>query len=323
MLSTLNWRSALLRCLPEAWRLRLYTDTRSVQVAQALLQGLQVPTDPLAVNGLARALQSTPSAVDAELARLRASPAQALTDLVDASQRLQPAPGCTVISLGTHCFTSALLRRWGLRAWSGPFDWLFSSAAMVAHCIEDDFRLLLDPSQYEPVPIAERAAGPTANRVQHRYYRDVLGVEHVFNHHDVHLPEDHAHFVRAVERFRAALASDGPKLFVMHRWHVSTSLDQLEPLRQVLAGRSRNYRLVVVSVRESLRPAWPQATVEAVHSDLVAYTFDPVSRWAPLEFPDTIDEQFLVHLLRHEAQNLLGGPGQPGEPHAPAPVTPT
>ncbi len=300
----LNWRGLLARCLPTAWRSRIFTDQRFESTAQALATGIELVSESSALPQLEAALRGAPNDLAVVLQALRALPEQAEADLTRSSRLLLPPPEWTVISLGTHCFTSAMLRRWGLRDWSGPFDWLFSSAAMVAHCIEDDFQLLLDPAQFEPVPLRERAAGPTANRVQHRYYQEVFGVDHVFNHHDVHLPDDYGHFVRAVDRFRQALTSERPKLFVMHRWHHGTALEQLEPLREVLAERCRNYRLMVISVRESIRPAWPQTAIAAEHPDMVAYTFDPVSRWQPLSFPALIDEQFLMHLIRHQSQAL-------------------
>ena len=63
-------------------------------------------------------------------------------------------------ALGTHCFSSSFLRRLGVREWSGPFDWTFSSLPMVAHCVADDFKTFLDRSHYEPVPVDQRPNGP-------------------------------------------------------------------------------------------------------------------------------------------------------------------
>ena len=47
-------------------------------------------------------------------------------------------PVDSIMSIGSHCLTSATLKRSGLKRFSGPFDWIFSNLAMVADCIEDE-----------------------------------------------------------------------------------------------------------------------------------------------------------------------------------------
>lgn len=107
----------------------------------------------------------------------------------------------SVISIGDRCVTSGVLEALELKTKAFPFDWLFSSLAMVAHCLRDDFAEFLNPGQYEPVPLEQRSK-PTVHRTHHRLYRDTFGVEHVFNHHD--MPRSLPHFERAVGRFRVA-----------------------------------------------------------------------------------------------------------------------
>ena len=45
-----------------------------------------------------------------------------------------------------------------LRKYAGPFDWLYSSADMIRHCLEDGFRAFLDRDQLI------RSAGPGSGR---------------------------------------------------------------------------------------------------------------------------------------------------------------
>ena len=63
-----------------------------------------------------------------------------------------PQPFEHVISLGSSCAISLFLRQQRLRVHAGPFDWIFSSARMVAACLDDDFACFLDPAQYAPMP---------------------------------------------------------------------------------------------------------------------------------------------------------------------------
>ena len=278
---------------PQRWR---------ESVAQAMLEGLDIP-DPDGTLGrqIQQQLESDPALLRQTLLQARLQPDVArshvprmLTELLGS----KPLPN--IVSLGTHCFTSGLLRRWGLRSTAGPFDWTFSSVGMVAHCIDDDFVTFLDRSQYQPVPVEQRKAGPTANRVNHAYYLDKFHIEFVFNHHDVHLPEDYAHFERTVQRFRAGLRASDFRVYVLTRWHTDNFLDELAVLRAALARHASNYRLIAYSVRENQHPAAPRLTPVLNEPDTVAYVFDPISRWEPLQFPDLLDEHCLVHsVLAH------------------------
>ena len=67
-----------------------------------------------------------------------------------------PQPFEHVISLGSSCAISLFLRQQRLRVHAGPFDWIFSSARMVAACLDDDFAYFLDPAQYAPLPQQQR-----------------------------------------------------------------------------------------------------------------------------------------------------------------------
>ena len=134
----------------------------------------------------------------------------------------------TLISVGPQCATAAILQKLGLRQAAFPFDWVFSSLAMVCHCLEDDFRTFLDPAEHEPVPLHLRKK-PKINRAHHRFYR-TMGVELVFNHHE--MPASLPHFQRAVERFRTAA---NPVFLYVYRKH-PPSPEVLELARSRLRG---------------------------------------------------------------------------------------
>lgn len=119
--------------------------------------------------------------------------------------RLMPRPAVQHVSVGSFCLGAAVLRRAGLRRWSGPFDWIFSTPGMAAVCIEDDFATFLDPAELVSVPARE--LGPHATRqCRHPAYEARFGVPILFNHHDpLGSARDRHYMERAVTRLRRAL----------------------------------------------------------------------------------------------------------------------
>lgn len=280
----------------------------SHDVADAVLKALGLdPTGAAGVTFRAR-IAAAPGALDDALHSLLGTEAMALAPPLMMRGMVASTPMPMVLSLGTHCYTSSLMRRWGLRQAAGPFDWLFSTVPMIAHVLDDDFRTFLDRSQYTPVPPDQRAAGPTANRVHHEYYRSRFGVEYVFNHHDAHLDADHAHFVRAVERFRQNLAATTPKLFLVTRWHALGFEQEMPALCEALAARTSNFRLLAFAVGGILRPA-PYADVRRMDDGqdtrLAIYQVDPLSHWKPLEFENFADELPIAALVGQHLRSLV------------------
>lgn len=206
-------------------------------------------------------------------------------------------PPASYVALGTHCFSSSFLRRLGVREWSGPFDWTFSSLPMVAHCIADDFKTFLDRSQYEPVPVDQRPNGPTVNRVQHRFYLASFGVQFVFNHHDVHLDEGYDYIVRCVDRFRAALKSSHRKVFLATCWMSHETLAELRQIGEVLQARTENFRVIGFAVEPASTSPLPAVEHLADEKNLVAWSYKAASPWGAVAFDDQIDEICLARMF--------------------------
>jgi len=106
------------------------------------------------------------------------------------------------ISVGENCSTAWYLKQLGARTSSTPFDWVFSSPAMIADCVTTDFVHFLDPQQQFPIK-GGAAAG-------HTRYHDAL-----FNHKSPLDSEAASALTRSVNRFRAHLSTPGPTAFVM------------------------------------------------------------------------------------------------------------
>ncbi len=142
-----------------------------------------------------------------------------------------------IVSLGTLCHTAQYLKTNGLKAESYPFDWVFASIDCVLHCLQDDFVTYLDKSLY----IDANYEG--SNKCGHKTFAGSF-----FNHRDARLEQNYAYYKRCVERFRSLLKSKQRKLFIIGfygNWNDHQNFKILQ-LRQLLAGLTNSFRLVVV-----------------------------------------------------------------------------
>ena len=77
-----------------------------------------------------------------------------------------------IISLGVFCYPAWVIKQLGLKRRSYPFDWIFSTPAMVLDILRDDFARFLDASNYRLNPPEGREEGVS----EHLHYRDTHGV---------------------------------------------------------------------------------------------------------------------------------------------------
>lgn len=108
-----------------------------------------------------------------------------------------------VVSIGENCSSAWYLKELKLKDSSYPFDWIFSSPAIVNHCIESNFLDYLDKSHiFESID--KKYAG-------HRLYHTAM-----FNHRSpLKSDEDYEYYVRCCERFRVLMKSQKDCLFVL------------------------------------------------------------------------------------------------------------
>jgi len=133
-----------------------------------------------------------------------------------------------VASLGSICLAAKQLEAQGLRQFKLPFDWIFSSAYMVRHALRDNFKSFLDKKLYSKATDKETEGEDEKTRsfkgTTHRLYLQMTSSSRrnvVFPHHRMWAgspsrQEDHASFVRSVERFNKVLHQrEHRTLFVM------------------------------------------------------------------------------------------------------------
>lgn len=206
-----------------------------------------------------------------------------------------------VVSLGNFCHAAMALKRAAYRAWSGPFDWVFSNVSMASHCISDDFAVFLDPQYWRSVPVAERHT-PEANLCEHLFYREKFGVPFVFNHHDPSASREHAaYFHRCVNRFRQVLRSSAWKMFLIVS-PAAVSLEHMRPLCSALECATSNFVVVALHFNvvepKSNPPLMPEVIrTQRLRHDVLRVEMDVASPSNGVAFGNSMDNRILDKFL--------------------------
>jgi putative papain-like cysteine peptidase DUF1796 len=111
-----------------------------------------------------------------------------------------------IVSLGTNCYTAAVLERLGLKKEPFPFDWLSTTLPMVQSCIESDFAQLLDRQYYQPVVWQGKT------QYKHTFYDTHWNAN--FTHYDPGVGMGRVYLERCIDRWRDLMVSFEPKLFL-------------------------------------------------------------------------------------------------------------
>jgi hypothetical protein len=201
----------------------------------------------------------------------------------------------TVISLGSHCYTSWLLKQAGIKSYSTPFDWLFSNPGMISHCLRDDFKTFLDRSYYRSTPFDERVA-PHANQCDHLYYLERFGIKFVFNHRDPTTEQDYAYFQRAVARFRECAKGSEPVTLLCTLRDSEDIENQFFDLQSATMEYFSSGRLVVAGIRES-DVAVPSYSIDSSGRFSRLIRFVSTSPWLDLRFQNEFDDMALISII--------------------------
>ena len=164
------------------------------------------------------------------------------------NRRHQQRPFDRAASLGTSCYSAWLLQKLGLRRVAFPFDWIFSTPDMVSHILEDRFLSFLDPAHIRPSLRTERDVAGTSRVCRHSLYHESFGVDWVFNHHDLSIPEIAAAYRRRVDRFVLALADDRKTLLLMINAGAGTTQGSFERLCAAVDAYGRDNTILQIDV---------------------------------------------------------------------------
>ena len=202
----------------------------------------------------------------------------------------------SVLSIGPQCLTSTLLQRAGLKTFSGPFDWIFSSLDMVCDCIETDFADFLNIDFLKPIP-PDRRPDPSVGFANHLLYGQRYGLSSIFNHYDPRDAERYAYLRRCVKRMRAALASREPQLLLAIGRRDAFATEPIERWFRLLDERTVHVTARLIAVEP---PACEQF-FDGHPGERGRHQLDrfvPYSTIDGIMFADDRDNEFLVAQLR-------------------------
>jgi len=200
-----------------------------------------------------------------------------------------------IISIGSHCYTSWILKQAGLKSASGPFDWLFSSVGMVRHCLDDNFQAFLDPRWFRPVPETERKV-LSANKCDHLFYKNNFGIDYVFNHRDPTHAADHNYFLRCVERIRLLRNNDKVPVFLLTFRPFENWKDEVHLLSKSIEAYFQNSYFLAACIIEN-KSLMPVSKEVLKASRVSVYEFHSMSDWQDLQFDNALDDFMLFNSI--------------------------
>jgi len=201
-------------------------------------------------------------------------------------------------SLGNNCSASTILKKAELKTESYPFDWIFSSEQMVKHCIEDDFKIFLDKSQYNTNLVDSHICEHEFYSTMVENYQDVKGKEKViFNHHNpLTNDKDYSYFERCVVRFRELLASDEEKIFILFQIgaeDITNGITESLKLSEFLKNYTNNFTLIVMHQTIGNRQHYQLIKGE----NLRFINLQTFSKSLGLGFENAIDDEYINNIF--------------------------
>ncbi|BAE74040.1 hypothetical protein SGGMMB4_01773 [Sodalis glossinidius str. 'morsitans'] len=214
------------------------------------------------------------------------------------SKKINGLPISHVVSLGSHCLTASILKKYGLKKASFPFDWIFSSPEVVIDCLNDEFELFLDKRQHKFVT-GNRVNGSSEPGATHIYFQEHYGTKEFFTHRDTTIEENYNYYSRAVSRFKELLKSDEGKLFIIISRGNRDLINNFDALTKALEQKTNNFFLVGVQLLHSRTESFPLFLDEkknTVNSALYSFSSTSVEEFRD-HYPSMTDEMIILSLI--------------------------
>lgn len=229
-------------------------------------------------------------------------------------QLINGRPVSHLVSLGSFCLPGLIFRDNGLRRYSLPFDWIFSTPQMVRDCLADDFATFLDRNHYRS--ISQHRTEPGA---EHELYRERYDLPALFAHRDPTLDADYLYFTRCVTRFRQILRGEDAKLFLLIG-RVNHNLPHEFPLLlEVLERATTNFVLLCIELLDPLEPGMSGLVPVVKMGNHALHRFTPSSYNAAGGFlPERLDEWTVLRLVYRYKLDLKDSPWGGEKPTDPA-----
>lgn len=296
------------------------TEARASDIYEHVVRGvyravLERDADAGAIDNGIRHLRSAPGAdsvagfVETLFAsdEFRARQASAMFDEVRRSTaailpKIEAAPMPCVMSLGPACHVSTMLERWGLRNFSGPFDFMFSSARMIEAVLRDDFRTFLSKDQLEFIFV-----GHGEVRTDHKVYAGMAEYPEghagpLFLHHNLHHPTIYDHMVRSADRMRRALSTRS--LMITIAQDRPGLAAEMQSLSDCIAELGPEVRLLDIVFGEPGGNLLPEINLLRQQGHHRFYELKPVSEIGETGFRALIDEIAVMRVVHQWSFDL-------------------
>jgi hypothetical protein len=219
-------------------------------------------------------------------------------------QLIDGRPVSHLVSLGSFCLPSLICRDNGLRRYSLPFDWIFSTPRMVRDCLADDFAEFLDRSHYRSVSHLRKDPG-----AEHELYRARYDLPALFAHRDPTRETDYLYYTRCVTRFRQLMRSEDAKLFWLIGRANHDLTNEFPLLVEALTRATTNFVLLCVELLDPTEPGLSALVPVTRTGSHALYRFTPSSYNAQGGFlPDKLDEWTLLRLVYRYKLTLKDSP---------------
>ena len=213
-------------------------------------------------------------------------------------QLINGRPVNHLVSLGSFCLPSMICQANGLRTYSLPFDWIFSTPRMVRECLNDDFAVFLDQRYYRSVTQTTEDDAKSERAAEHEFYREKYGLGGMFAHKDPTREPDYLYYIRCVNRLRQILSSGDTKLF----WIISRAHHDLTKefplLLESLELRTTNFALLGIELMDPVESGSSTMVPVMKTGNHALYRFTPSSYDARGGFlPEKLDEWAVLRLV--------------------------
>ncbi|RVT90064.1 hypothetical protein EOD42_23830 [Rhodovarius crocodyli] len=199
-----------------------------------------------------------------------------------------------VLSLGSTGYTSSMLRRFGMRRWSGPFDWLSATPEMVTDILSEDFAPLLDPDGWETINPADRP-NPAWYQSRNRKLEKRHGAPCILHSADMSTEAGQQYMARCVQRFQDAMRGVGNKLLLQVIEEDGEAERHFQEMSVLLNAIGRHFNFVLISVvKEQPEAPFPQIEPVLAAGPHRLLRFQPISRIQAASSADMLDELVLL-----------------------------
>lgn len=214
------------------------------------------------------------------------------------AQLLQPHYGGAnspfIIGLGSTGYTAAMLKRFNMRRWSGPFDWLSATPDMVREILSEDFAPMLTQEGWESIDAADRPDERWYRSRNHRL-ETRHGAPCILHSADMTTEEGLQYMARCVQRFQDAMRGVGNKLLLQVIQEDGEAERHFQETALLLNAMGRHFQYVLVSVLpEDQEAPFPQVEPVLAAGPHRMLRFQPISRIQAAQSADMMDEVVLL-----------------------------